>query len=222
MNWLSAEETARAEQVGTGLLGRRLVARQGVLRGLLGRALGQSPGDVRLLYGEEGKPSVEAEPALFFSLSHSGPVALVALAWHRRVGVDVEERRVREDLEGLAGRVFSPDETEALTALPTTARREAFYRGWTRKEALAKALGKGIASSFHRFSVSLEPAESSSLAHLDLPGESALSWTLLDLEPAPGYKGALAMENAGELAPTLWSLPLPPEPGVTIFDAWRD
>ena len=94
--------------------------------------------------------------------------------------------------------------------------------GWTRKEALAKALGEGIASSFQGFSVLLGPAEEPPLVQMDLPGESANNWALLDLEPGPGFCGALAVEDARNLVPTLWSLPLPSGPDATIFDAWRD
>lgn len=221
VEWLSPEEKARGERAATELLRRRFVARRGVARGLLGRVLGRPPQEVHILHGEEGKPSVEDESELSFSLSHSGPLALMALARCRRVGVDVEDRRPRKNIEGLVKRSFSRDEIGAFLALPEAVRTEAFYRGWTRKEAVAKALGKGIASSFQRFSVDLGPEERSSLVCMDLPGESADAWALLDLEPASGYWGALAMEDARDLNPTLWSLPLPPDPGATMFGAWR-
>ena len=129
----------------------------------------------------------------------------------------MEKTRPRKGLEEMARRTFSPKETEALLALPEAARTEAFYRGWTRKEALAKALGMGIASSFQRFSVSLGPVEETPLVHMDLPEESADAWALLDLGPALGYCGALAVEDAKKLAPTLWSLPLSAGPEAIIF-----
>ena len=220
-DWLSPEEKARATRAATDLLRRRFIARRGLVRGLLGQALGRSPRDVAYQVGEEGRPSVENATGLSFALSHSGPLALVAMARGHRLGVDVECRRPRKNLEGLATRTFCPNETEALLALPLDARTEAFYRGWTRKEALAKAVGMGIASSFHRFSVSLGPAEDPRVVHMDLPGESADAWVLLDLEPAPGFSGTLAVEDAKDPVPTLWSLPCPPDRSFTVLGTWN-
>jgi 4'-phosphopantetheinyl transferase len=214
-DWLSAEERARAENTATELLRRRFVVRRGVVRGLVGQVMGKSPGDVRFLVQGEGTPMVESGAGLLFSLSHSGPLALVAMTRNRRLGVDVELGRPRKNLEGLARRAFSSDEAEDFLTLPEAVRTDAFYRMWTNKEALAKALGMGIASSFQRFSVSLGRSESPSLVRMDLPGESLDAWTLLDLEPALGYRGALAMEDAKGLTPTLRTLP--PESGSTIF-----
>lgn len=220
-DWLSPEEKARATGAATDLLRRRFIARRGLVRGLMGQAVGRSPRDVVFQVGEEGKPSVENAAGLSFAVSHSGPMALVAMARGHRLGVDIECRRPRKDLEGLARRTFCPNETEALLALPPDTRMEAFYRVWTRKEALAKAVGMGIASSFHRFSVSLGPAEGSRVLHMDLPGESADAWVLLDLEPVPGYSGTLAVENARDLVPTLWSLPCPPDRSFTVLGTWN-
>ena len=93
-----------------------------------------------------GKPFalVNGMPApVYFNVSHSGKYGLVAFNSEGRIGVDVEERRVREDLDGLIETVFAPQEQLALSVLAGEPQLRLFYELWTIKEALVKALGDG-------------------------------------------------------------------------------
>ena len=49
-----------------------------------------------------------------FNISHSGKHGLIAFAPHGQLGVDVEERVGREDIEDLIKLVFGPNEQSAL------------------------------------------------------------------------------------------------------------
>lgn len=212
--WLSPGERERAERLASDLLRRRFVARRGLARVLLAGALGRGPEELRFRFGAEGKPELEEAEGSSFSLSHSGPLALLALTRGGRVGVDVEALRPRKDLEGVARRTFSPSEVDVLLLRPHPLRLEAFYGIWTRKEALAKGLGMGIASSFQRFSVPLTATGERAPAYLELPGEEVQGWALEGLDPAPGYLGALALEGYEGGTSTLLSVPASglPEP----------
>jgi 4'-phosphopantetheinyl transferase len=82
----------------------------------------------------------------------------------------------------------------ALRALSVGARLDAFYRGWTRKEAYLKATGLGLALVDEQVEVPL--AASPSPAPLRAPGAaSAGGWWLYDLSPAPGFVGALVVDG---------------------------
>lgn len=95
---------------------------------------------VRLCWGWTALPPVERSPRgkpLFaavedrwFSLSHSGGLALCALSG-APVGVDIE--RVRPRREGLPQRVLGPAELAAFDGS-----WEGFYRLWTLKESWCK------------------------------------------------------------------------------------
>jgi phosphopantetheinyl transferase len=147
---LDADETARAGRLATRELWRRFVVSHGVLRLLLGSLAGEDPRAIRILIGERGKPHVAGHQP-HFSLSHSGDLALVAVASGGPVGVDVE--RVRADLamdEIMQGLLSAADQA-SIEALPLTARLRAWFQAWTRLEAGAKASGDGIL--VHRASV---------------------------------------------------------------------
>ena len=61
-----------------------------------------------------------------------------------RLGVDVEERAPRRNLENLIEGVFSPRERAELESLDGCQQLHKFFRFWTIKEALVKAHGKGL------------------------------------------------------------------------------
>lgn len=179
---------------------RRYIAATGALRCLLARYVGAKAAGVQFAYGPHGKPALTGEEALEFNLSHSGDLALCAVARRRALGVDVESLRTIEEAEGIAERFFAPGECAALRELPPPARAETFLRCWTCKEAYLKARGEGLMAPLDGFEVTFAPGEPA--MGLRVPGEpqEALRWSLTALSPAPGYVGALVVEGYG------WSL----------------
>jgi len=125
------------------------------LLGLLGAYLGCTAGAVRLVDGEHGRPALADAQPLDFNWSHSGGVALVALAHGIAPGVDIELWRPRPRALALARRYFAPAEVAALSALAPDARDAHFLRLWTAKEAVLKALGRGLAFGLHRLEIEL-------------------------------------------------------------------
>ena len=116
-----------------------------------------------------GKPHVQTELRCSFSLSHSGPIAVVAVATDgSAIGVDIEIRKPRRHLERLAARVLTPDEHHEWESLAPDERVDAFLRMWTAKEAFLKAVGRGL----------VEPMRA-------VPRQPA-GWTVVDVAPVPG------------------------------------
>jgi 4'-phosphopantetheinyl transferase len=188
---LSAEERDRAARLRRAVDRERFVASHAALRLLLGRAVGADPAALRFCEGARGKPALE-DGSLEFSMSHSARIAVYAIARGRRVGVDVEE--VREGFDDLAAAHFGPREAAEIAATPGPARAEAFFRTWTLKEAYLKATGDGLSVPLASFAVRPSPrGRAERLAAR--PG-----WRLWSFRPAPGYVGALAVEQAGERA----------------------
>jgi 4'-phosphopantetheinyl transferase len=155
------------------------------LRLILGRYLGEDPETIELRRGERGKPAL-ADPAakLRFNLSHSGGLALIAVADGLELGIDVERIRPRRDLPRLSERALGPEAARAVRSAPAGERTAAFHRAWTRHEAIAKCHGVGL--------------------HAPLPPTPV---AVRDIDVGRGYAAALAV--AAEEMPAVGLLELP-------------
>jgi 4'-phosphopantetheinyl transferase len=175
----------------------RFVVARGVLRALLGCYLRRHPGSLGFGYYPYGKPHLAGNFEIRFSTSHSHGLVLLAFARGRDVGVDIERVRADLDLEGIAACCFSPRQIASLHSLRNGLRERAFFAFWTRKEALAKAEGRGLALALRRLDVTLTPGEPAKL--LDTRGDSLkpTKWTIEELALDPGYAAALAVEGNG-------------------------
>ncbi|WP_143324538.1 4'-phosphopantetheinyl transferase family protein [Candidatus Synechococcus spongiarum] len=146
--WLDGSEQRRREQLHTAMQKREFALCRSVLRHLLCCRLGCLNGQLTFGRQSQGKPFAIVKGAahpVAFNVSHSGQHGLVALAQGGSLGVDVEERRQRVHREGIAARMFAPEERAALSRLPEEQQLFTFYRFWTLREAVGKALGCGLA-----------------------------------------------------------------------------
>lgn len=109
-------------------------------RTLLARVLSPAPVP-EIVFGEQGKPAfVDAHP-YWFNLSHSGDDIALLLSDEGEVGCDIEVIRPRDNWQALANAVFSLAEHAELEREPPEAKLSAFWRIWTRKEAIVKQRG---------------------------------------------------------------------------------
>jgi len=192
---LSEDEISRADRFALPKVRKRFVAGRGLLRVLLGRYLGTDPSAVTFCYGPQGKPTLAGpRQALSFNLSHSAHMVVCAVTRSGELGIDVERLRPAVDSQAIARRFFSPRETAALLALPPASRPRAFFACWTRKEAYIKAKGGGLTIPLASFDVSLTPGEPVALLRAADPDETR-RWVLHELDPAPGFVAALAVDR---------------------------
>jgi 4'-phosphopantetheinyl transferase len=173
---LSPDERARASRYRFEQDRRRFMAGRAALRGILARYLDASPRHVAIGYGATGKPYALDDPSLRFNLAHSGDVALVGVARGIDVGVDVEALRPAPGWQRIAGKMFSAQEKRLLEAAPPETRLEVFFRCWTRKEALSKAIGGGLSLPWPELDTASEGPIS-----LALPDRAASAWSMRSL-----------------------------------------
>ena len=107
-------------------------------RALLSHTLSPLP---EIIYGEQGKPAFAPETPLWFNLSHSGDDIALLLSDEGEVGCDIEVIRPRKNWQALANAVFSMTEHDELEREAPEERLAAFWRIWTRKEAIIKQRG---------------------------------------------------------------------------------
>ena len=108
--------------------------------------------DAQLERGEFGRLTLK-EDSRFLSLSHSGPVTVLAVS-DEPVGVDLE--RVTEERPHIADRFFPESFRRELDAASGSDRPEVFFRLWTRLEAALKLDGRGFTAPRSSFEEILE------------------------------------------------------------------
>lgn len=195
---LSTDERERAGRFQFERDRRRFIVGRAVLRAILGACLEVEPRFLSFRYGRFGKPALADAfegTEVRFNVSHSHGVALYAVARGREVGVDLERIRPLDDMESLAEECFSAKQNAALRSMSAPKRLEAFFSGWTRKEAFVKARGVGLSFSLAGFDVSLEPGDGP--RPLTIPGDSQEEsrWMVTSLAADPAYAAALVVEG---------------------------
>ena len=153
---LSSEERVRADRFAFPVLRQRFVGAHTALRLILGMVTARPPESLVFGQGAYGKPFLHA-PLLEFNLTHSEGMGLVAVAM-QPVGIDVEVVRPMSDRAGVMAQSFTAQEQAAVEGLPTAAQTAAFFRVWTRKEAVIKATGEGF-RAVKSFSVPVDDGE---------------------------------------------------------------
>lgn len=163
----------------------------GFVRSVLAGYGGDDPRGLLFETAEFGKPRLRGSE-LHFNLSHSHEMAVLAVA-HHATGIDLEHVRPMPDAEQIAVRYFAREEVDEVRK----AGAAGFFRCWTRKEAFMKARGEGFSLPLQSFSVSVEPARPR-LIRVDGDPEAPRRWKLADIDIAPGYVCAIAVEGGFE------------------------
>lgn len=181
--WLSEDELDRLHRYRFEKDQRKFAIARSTLRQILGSYTQTDPGDIVFDYSTRGKPSLRHnQRGLQFNLSHSGEYALCGVA-HQPLGVDIEQLRPMDRLDGLIERCLAPSEQCTLDNLPETDKSTVFLEYWTCKEAYLKATGQGISESLTAIEVELAP-----IPKLKVPGNP---WCLQMLSPTGGYAAAV-------------------------------
>jgi len=171
-------------------------ATQRCLRETLAAYLGIESGDLCIERDAAGKPRL-ADGALQFNLSHSGETLLIGLSRAQALGVDIEHGARRRPWLEIAHRYFTAEETAALATLPADERARGFLDLWSAKEAVLKAIGRGIAFGLDRVGFGLDAAGATRrLVHLADEAGKPEQWQVVRLSPLSGVTGALAWRGA--------------------------
>lgn len=151
------------------------------------------PRDLPIQLNEHGKPFLTGQYAhLQFNLAHTENYAALLVAWEQPVGVDVENIK-RKYHPAIAEKFFSATEIEYYKIAEEEERASLFYSIWTKKEALVKAIGRGIAhGAWASFSVNPN-MPSQEIFH------DHITWKLLGFVLHNKYQVAAAFPTGMEL-----------------------
>lgn len=135
-------------------------------------------------YGPAGKPRLAGHDGPRFNISHSGTLAVIAVA-RVEVGIDVECRNA--PVPDVPPGVFAAIEAREIQSADDPL--VAFYDTWTRKEALVKAMGAGLGESIANLVVRRSG------------GVTIGGFHVQTLNVGEGYSAALAAECGGSESP---------------------
>jgi phosphopantetheine--protein transferase-like protein len=136
---------------------------------------------------------------------------IIALAHGCEVGVDLEQIDRLAEWSLLAERIFSSRELTELRAVPTSKRRVAFFKGWTRKEAYLKATGEGLTDDVPAIEVTLAPGRAPRLLGYSAEGPAAFVVTVLRWRRRAPFgrgrcwRGSHLMRSCGARRARKWS-----------------
>lgn len=182
---LSQDELERAKRFRFLTHQQRFIAARATLRRILSLYLACSPQHIRFAYSEHNKPYLcMPDTALQFNISHSDDMAAYAFTLHHAIGIDIEKIQASYE-ERIATRYFSQQENIALTQLSAEEKSTGFYRLWSRKEAIIKAVGKGLAMPMASFSVAAKDV----METISLEDQV---WSLIPLSLHADFKSAFA------------------------------
>ena len=185
---LSDDERSRAAKLARPMDRDMFRARHAALRTILAGYVDCSPRDLQFSTGASGKPALRHATVIRFNLSDSGCVAVLAVTDTDELGVDIEEIRPVDGLERLAGRYFAESEATALSSLKDEVGMAAFFRCWTRKEAILKADGRGMALGLRHAEVGIEAWDEAGR----VVGVGGTHYALRDLAIQSGFCAAVA------------------------------
>jgi 4'-phosphopantetheinyl transferase len=193
---LSNQETLRARRFVYPVDCDRYVCAHATMRTLLGGYIGIDAARITFTTLAYGKPQFELTPGaqpIHFNLTHSANIAALAISRDHILGIDVE--RIRPIDPDVAAHHFSPQELLILSRLPASLWPAGFYRCWTSKEALLKGEGMGLNLALDGFDVEVHPQLPAALISVAPQTNISLAWSLVDLQPADGFAGTLAVHD---------------------------
>ncbi len=131
----------------------------------------------KLERAEKGKLYFPTLPTFDFSLSHSGQMVICASSNTCSLGIDLEHRR-EIDFKFVKN-VMSSEQWSDIHLSQNPGRT--FLEFWTKKEAIAKALGMGLYIPFHEIDVEQNPVKCGNQF-----------WNIREIAADPNYRCHLA------------------------------
>ncbi|WP_447507240.1 4'-phosphopantetheinyl transferase family protein [Acinetobacter oleivorans] len=158
LGFLSSAEKLRYDQYHPKAARLFLISRV-LVKTVLADKLGISPHAVNIELHPNGKPFVEGGKAVYFNLTHSADVIILAVTEEGEIGVDIEQ--VDREFEWMrVDSVLAPIEIEWIKENEITDSSSVFQRFfqiWTLKEAYIKCTGEGMSRHLKKLNFHVLP-----------------------------------------------------------------
>ena len=161
--------------------------RHNLLRIILGDYLNCHPAKIKFNSNHYQKPHIAHPNTLIqFNISASSNRFVAVFCQHHTIGVDIELIRPIDDIPQMITDYLTDEESDWLNSQPENLKTHSFFQLWSRKEALVKAIGKGLNIDLRKINVLSDETI--------VNGESF--WYLKTLNLFEDCAGAIAVNNA--------------------------
>ena len=109
------------------------------------------------------------------------------------LGVDLEKVRTIHEADRIVASFFSPAEHAEFATIPDHLKPVAFFRGWTRKEAILKGLGIGLAGLSARYETRFGTSELVPHFTPVSPVARVDEWRLWEVRPRADFVATVAV-----------------------------
>lgn len=151
-NYISSYEQLRANKFHSNNNRETYITCHAMLRLVLSHCLNINPLEISYKIGINNKPGLSGNP-VYFNLTHTNEAFAFAVSRDFYVGLDLENIIQDIDIHSISTQFFSKKECSFILKSETGAKSR-FFKLWTRKEALLKALGTGIINNLPQIEVS--------------------------------------------------------------------
>lgn len=197
VSWLDRLEQERWQRCRHARTRREFALCRAALRSLLCRHFGCRNERLAFAATRHGKPFAllnGKSTVVNFNVSHSGRHGIIGIAPCARLGVDVEQIPPRRlDLEGIGDVVFGANEKADLLRASGDEKTRFFFKLWTCKEALIKALGTGFSLNPSEFEIPWAMRNGAKHGEFQFPHLPEVMWRLDDLSNTE-FAAAIAHE----------------------------
>lgn len=207
---LSVDEIMKSERLSFERDKNNFIIARGILRLILACYLSVEPSAIRFCYEKDGKPRIQnafGKKVIQFNLSHSEELALYVFTLDSEVGADLEKIRDFPEMKQIVDHFFSVRERVFFDTLPTSEKRETFFKWWTRKEAFVKAVGEGLSDRLNSFDVLLCDGKSAESLGILRGATERPRWSIWDVKPGEEFAGAVAVKG-GDWNLQSWQWPV--------------
>ena len=194
--WLDVRERRQRDKIINPGRRRQFTLCRAALRAILGSELGCPSEELKFGTSYYGKPFaiVGGHPhPISFNVSHSSKSGIIALAPEGRLGVDVEDLAPRNNMELLAEAAFTASEQIDLGSVDGSEKLRLFFRIWTMKEALIKAVGMGLSLDMSSFEIPGAMRRGTADSVFSFPQAPSVYWRLESISNRD-YCAAIAHE----------------------------
>lgn len=197
INYLTNDELERHASYVFDIHREQFAKRRYLLKSVLALYLERDVKQVRLSRHAGGKPYLchnVYKSDITFNYSHSGECVVVAIAKNNPVGVDVEKIDAIAKIGAIAKMIMSEAEYHQFCQADGKRKLQTFYRLWSRKESVVKALGTGLSYPIWKLEF-LDLGKGKNTVTLDEADHKTSRWHVYDIELCDTHSSAFATQK---------------------------